>query len=100
MQIAECWGMPVWMCKTLCPSSEFTQWQSWFALKWTKYDRMSYEFGLTRCAILSAFGGKPKLEDEMLQNKLKEPPKDWEWLTDDEKAARIAKSKAAHGFKG
>lgn len=50
-------------------------------------------------AIKQTFGGNPKLENCMLQNMLKEPPKDWEWMTDEEQAERIKQSKAAWGGK-
>lgn len=49
--------------------------------------------------IRSVFGGRTKLEDCMLQNSLKEPAKDWDWMTEEEQQQAIARSKAAHGFK-
>lgn len=73
----------------------------WFALKFKRYDRESYEWGLTRTVIANAFGNSGKrLEDMMLQNILREAPKPWEYMTEDEQRAAIAKSKAARGMKG
>jgi hypothetical protein len=68
-------------------------------LKWKKYDRESYEHGLTRQAIAAAAGTKRELQKCMLQDMLKEPAKDWEWMTEEEQTEAIRKSKAAHGFK-
>ena len=99
MQIAECFGLPLWLTKFLVPSSEFTRWKIWFALKWKKFDRESYEHGLTRMFIANAFGGKLKLNDCMLQKIIREAPKDWEWMTEEEQREAIARSKKAHGFK-
>lgn len=96
--MSECLGLPVWQAKELVPSSEFTQWKEWFALKWKISDRQSYEFGLLRMVIANTMGGRLKLENTLLQRMLTEPPKDWWELTEDEQAERIRLSKAAHGF--
>jgi len=59
---------------------------------------MSYEFALLRYTIASALGGdKLKLKDFMLSKVFTEAPKDWDWMTDEEKAGRIAASKRAWG---
>ena len=65
----------------------------------TKYDRLSYEYGLTRLVIANSFGNAKNLEDMMLPNMLKEPPKPWDEMTEEEQAEAIAKSKAARGIK-
>ncbi len=55
---------------------------------------------MTRQFIAGAFGGSgKKLQDCMLSELLKEPPKEWEWQTEEEQAETIRQSKAARGMK-
>jgi hypothetical protein len=99
-KLSETWGFPVWFCKLICPSFEFTQWKTWFALKWKRCDIASYEAALTRMYIAQSAGNKHTLEDCMLSKVIREPAKDWDWMTDEEREDAIRRSKAAHGFKG
>ena len=98
-KLSETWGFPVWICKLICPSKEFSQWKLWFALKWKQCDRESYEHALTRQFISGISGKQKTIEKCMLQKLLREPPKPWNQMTEDEQREAIEKSKAAHGFK-
>jgi hypothetical protein len=51
-------------------------------------------------AIANAFtASNKKLEEYMLQKILKEPPPDWEWMSEEQRDDAIARSKAARGHK-
>jgi len=75
-------------------------WKAKYALIWKENDKLSYEFALTRKTLIECFSkSRPKLEAMMFSNLIKDPPKDWDWMTEEEQAMQIAKSKAARGIR-
>jgi len=97
--IAETLGVPIWYAKSIIPSSEYTLWKARFAQIWTEETPMSYEFALLRYTIAASLGGGEnlKLKKFMLSEAFGPATKEWEWMTDEEKAAYTAKSKMAWG---